>query len=655
MASEFDKHLRDYDLWKKQVTNVIYEYQDWLDDNKFSTTDIEMALIKNLRLLKKNHITVAFAAEFSRGKTELINALFFSTTGIRLLPSSPGRTTMCPTELLYDPKEPPYLRLLDIDTRLSDRHIEDYKKDPKQWTQIDLDCDSPEQMRETFQALLETKKVPYHTAEQLGLASDSQQQEVEVPCWRHAVISFPHPLLKNGLAILDTPGLNALGSEPELTLNMLPNAQAMIFVLAADTGVTQSDMEMWQHHIQGYRNKHPHSLAVVLNKIDSLQDDLMSDDEVSESIHKQTRETARLLELDEHSIFPLSAKQALVGKIKGNEDSIQRSQIASLETFLSERIMGSQKEILQRTVIDDIAEKTSQSSQLLSSKLNGLHKHLSELESIFNKSQQTTTELILSTRKEQTIYNKNIGHLKTSKHIFNTQISELQQIINTSRAQQIIEDGATRMKKSWTSVGIRMGMQTTFDELNTMLNETLNSTYSSIKLINAIYKKFKDEHQLTSEQPTAFNISSYQQQLERLLQEGIEFSNSPSAALTEQSILAKRFVNTIGQRATSIFEQANIDVKKWKSSALSPLIAEVSQQKKAIERRLESLKSVAAGKEALETKVTENKAESTHITDQLEKLKHLIEALQEPSASDNCEQSDEIETDSTPQSATSTG
>lgn len=635
MASEFDKHLRDYDLWKQQVTRVINDYQYWLDDNKLSNTDIEMTLIKNLRLLEKNHITVAFAAEFSRGKTELINALFFSTTGIRLLPSSPGRTTMCPTELFYDANEAPYIRLLDINTRLSDTHIEDYKKDPNQWTQINLDCDSPEQMRDTFQALLETKTVSLSTAEKLGLAGDSNQGEIEIPCWRHALISFPHPLLKNGLVVLDTPGLNALGSEPELTLNMLPNAQAMIFVLAADTGVTQSDMEMWQQHIQGYRSKHPHSLAVVLNKIDSLQDDLMSDDEVSALIRKQTKETSRLLELDTHSIFPLSAKQALVGKIKNDDQTIKRSQISSLENFLSERIMGSQKEILQHTVIDEIIARIQGSEKLLTCKLNGAQKLLDELNNIYNKSELTTGELILSTRKEQTIYNKNIGNLKTSKHIFNTQISELQHIISASRAQQIIEDGAGRMKKSWTSVGIRTGMQSTFDDLNTMLNETLSSTRSSIKLINSIYKKFKDEHQLKSEQPAIFDISIYQLQLEELLKEGIEFSNSPAAALTEQNALAKRFVDTIGQHATSIFKQANADVAKWKLAALAPLIAEVSQQKKVIETRLESLKSVSDGKEALKTKIAENKAESKFAAEQLEKLQLFIQQLQISNISDN--------------------
>ena len=59
---------------------------------------------------------------------------------------------------------------------------------------------------------------------------------LKFPQWRHAIVNFPHPLLKQGLIIVDTPGLNAIGTEPELTLNLIPNAHAVLFILAADTG-----------------------------------------------------------------------------------------------------------------------------------------------------------------------------------------------------------------------------------------------------------------------------------------------------------------------------------------------------------------------------------------------------------------------------------
>ena len=74
---------------------------------------------------------------------------------------------------------------------------------------------------------------------------------VDIPCWRHAVINFPHPLLQQGLVILDTPGLNAIGTEPELTLNLLPNAHAVLFILAADAGVTKTDLDVWNQHLAG--------------------------------------------------------------------------------------------------------------------------------------------------------------------------------------------------------------------------------------------------------------------------------------------------------------------------------------------------------------------------------------------------------------------
>ena len=44
------------------------------------------------------------------------------------LPSSAGRTTMCPTELMYDETFPPCIRLLPIETRSETLSTTEYKK-----------------------------------------------------------------------------------------------------------------------------------------------------------------------------------------------------------------------------------------------------------------------------------------------------------------------------------------------------------------------------------------------------------------------------------------------------------------------------------------------------------------------------------------------
>ena len=96
--------------------------------------------------LRNDRVMLAFLAEFSRGKTELINAMFFSGYGQRLLPSDIGRTTMCPTEIFYDGSEEPYVRLLPIETRQNDESISALKHKPVDWVQIKLNVDSQEDM-----------------------------------------------------------------------------------------------------------------------------------------------------------------------------------------------------------------------------------------------------------------------------------------------------------------------------------------------------------------------------------------------------------------------------------------------------------------------------------------------------------------------------
>ena len=98
----FKEQMRAYDRWKVDIAHAVNEYKQWLEDHRMGTPEVELRLHETLEGLKSDQLVIAFVAEFSRGKTELINAIFFSDYQRRLLPSEAGRTTMCPTELFYD-------------------------------------------------------------------------------------------------------------------------------------------------------------------------------------------------------------------------------------------------------------------------------------------------------------------------------------------------------------------------------------------------------------------------------------------------------------------------------------------------------------------------------------------------------------------------
>ena len=315
-----------------------------------------------LESLRNDRMVLAFLAEYSRGKTELINAMFFSDFKQRLLPSDVGRTTMCPTEIFCDPRDEPYIRLLPIETRKREDSIAVAQAAPDR---VGQDQAQPAVARGDGQghgaAWPKPRQVRVEEASALGLLDQkdfvtttvvTRGSKVEIPAWRHAMINYPHPLLKSGLVILDTPGLNALGTEPELTLKMIPNAHAILFLLAMDTGVTKSDLEIWQRYVQTYQTRR----IAVLNKVDLLWDDLKSRGPRSRTRSmRQVEDTCRLLELPRDHVIALSAQKALLARIRGDDQSMfERSGIRELEDLLANEIVPAKQEILRAAVVKEM-------------------------------------------------------------------------------------------------------------------------------------------------------------------------------------------------------------------------------------------------------------------------------------------------------------
>jgi hypothetical protein len=116
-SRELAARFEAYSDWRRRLSAAVSGLHDWLTQQDLADAQVDIKVQRILERLHQDRLVVAFVAEFSRGKSELINAIFFADFGQRLLPSSAGRTTMCPTELLYDAGLPPSIRLLPIETR----------------------------------------------------------------------------------------------------------------------------------------------------------------------------------------------------------------------------------------------------------------------------------------------------------------------------------------------------------------------------------------------------------------------------------------------------------------------------------------------------------------------------------------------------------
>lgn len=187
---------------RDRLVKIISDFKDWIEHHTEFEPDLLLRIFDLSENLKRDRLVLAFVAEFSRGKTELINALFFSDFKQRLLPSDAGRTTMCPTEIYYEPGTEPYIRLLPIETRFRDDSITALKRLPVEWNTVKLDVTDPNAMTSALRKLAETKVVFKVEARALGLWDENDpnlsymvkdQDRVEIPAWRYALINYPAP------------------------------------------------------------------------------------------------------------------------------------------------------------------------------------------------------------------------------------------------------------------------------------------------------------------------------------------------------------------------------------------------------------------------------------------------------------------------------
>lgn len=638
---QLDQRLQTYGAWRDNLIKTVEEFQVWLEDHELVSPEQEFRIFEAIEALRKDRLTVAFVAEFSRGKTELINALFFAHYGQRLLPSEAGRTTMCPTELFYDrDTEAAYIHLLPIETRMQDQSIADFKHETIHWTQIPLQVNDTAQVTEALHEVIRTKQVPIKRARELGLYDESTDpyfqahgrtpEQVEIPHWRHALISFPHALLKQGLVVLDTPGLNAMGNEPELTLSMLPSAQAVMFLLGADTGVTRSDMEMWQHHVRAVRDKSSKNLIVVLNKIDTMWDELKDSNSVNASIEAQRQATASQLQVDAERIFPVSAQKGLLAKVRDDARLLKESRLDQLETYLSETVLPRKQDIVRDTLVNQIGGMIDDNLTLLESRKSEASKQLDELRSLRGKNADVIMHLMTKSREEQASYLRNVESFQNSRRLLQNQARNMLDSLSMDNLDRLINKTREGMTHSWTTNGMKRGMETFFDGARDTMEQVSGHAEQTRMLIRATYKKFHEEHGLPQITPKQFSIAPFSTELERLYQEADAFRRSPVTTMTEQSYVIKKFFISLVSHTRSLFFKANQDANNWLKEVMNPLVQQIKEHKLTMEKRLETLRRISESRDTLEARIKELDTSLRNIKAQIDTLQQLNHSLNTP-------------------------
>ncbi|MDY7540291.1 dynamin family protein [Undibacterium sp. RTI2.1] len=606
--SNLVQKFQEYSDWRKGVVSALEQYRAWIHGSDMADAASDQRISRLLERLVDDKLTIAFVAEFSRGKSELINAIFFADYGQRILPSSAGRTTMCPTELLYDETIPPCIRLLPIETRKEAQSTSDYKGQHHVWTVLPLNISSGDGMLEAFKQVSLTKRVSIEEAKSYGLFDEDDPDAaleidenglVEISQWRHAIVNFPHPLLKEGLIIVDTPGLNAIGTEPELTLNLIPNAHAVLFILAADTGVTKSDIDVWRNHIGGGPGR-----MVVLNKIDSMWDELRTADEIEAQIKHQISTVAHNLSLDEKQIFPVSAQKGLVAKINKDAPLLAKSRLPTLEYALSKELIPSKQDIIRAQMTTDINEITGAQQAIISARTRSVVEQMMELKSLRGKNINVIEHMMRRIDAEKKEFDASLIKMQGTRAVFTRLSTEVYTSLGMDILREEIRKSREAMQKSKFSTGLKDAVKQFFSNIKFNLQASNKKTDEISEMMTIMYRKFSTEHGLALSAPMSFSLDKYIQEVasvEAVFQK--QFSTM-TLLTTSQVALMQKFFDSIAARVKQSFLQANRDVEAWQKVVMAPLEAQIREHKGQLKNRMQSIQRIHVATDSLEEKIS---------------------------------------------------
>lgn len=638
MATSFNEQFDQHGAWRREFALRLKLLGEWLKDHDLIDSAVEERLRRLEGQMRTDKVMVAFVAEFSRGKSELINAIFFAGYKRRIMPASAGRTTMCPTELGYDAEVPPCLRLLPIETRLQTQPLMEWRMVPEKWHRVDLDVNDPAQLAQAFEKVSEIRRVTIEEAKALGFWHEDAPEDnpmkgadglVEVPKWRHALINIAHPLLKQGLVILDTPGLNAIGAEPELTVNLIPQAHAVVFILAADTGVTKSDLAIWREHLIA-EDADADSRLVVLNKIDTMWDALSTPAQVQAQIDRQRKTTAEILGLQEQQVIPVSGQKGLVAKVNSNVELLKASNLPQLEQALAHGVMGQRQNILRGAVGTNITELRTEVMRALSIRRRDLAEQMVELKGLRGKNTSVIKHMRARIEQEQADFDASGARIHAVRSVHLKLLRDVFNLLGTSTLKSEMSELTTALRTPGLKLGVRKAYGRTFDRLREGLRQAEKVSGEIQTMLTGTFRQLNAEYGFSLQAPREPDLARYERDLDLVERSHNQYLGVSNALKLAQPEFADRLVRALATRLRVIYESALGEVELWNKSAAAQLDAQLRERRRNFGRRLEAIERIQQAASGLDDRIAEIQSQEAAL-DQLDaKLAELTGHLTSP-------------------------
>jgi GTPase SAR1 family protein len=620
------ERLADLKSWRLGSLHQIERITNLLQRVGYLDEALATRLAALQKRVQREKVTVAFIAEAGRGKSELVNALFFADSPTKLLPSGFNQSTRCTTELQFRRDEQSGIRLLPIESRESPRRLEDFEDSESDWRTVLFDADNPESLRRAFGTLSETRRIHLNEAVAWGLHSEAlgtvhEGGWVDVPRWRYAKINFPHPLLDAGLVVIDTPGIGALTAEPELARKRIPNADAVILVIDASEGVTKADISIWKDQLGGGRNlrererdESRQTRLIALNKIDMLrkEDVLDPKDADRDWLHEidlRVQDVADLLRVEPIKVIPVSAKLAEQSRQQDSQDLLMRSRVYQLSRALAQNLPRDRQAPLALEIStrlsDAIEDAQTKLDQERFDKLEGLRM----LDDIRHKNETLSAAVNKDATDRIDMLQRIIEEIATIRPVHAKLNTELKELSDTQIAQNDIDKTKLALSQSVLPSTVTETIEQYFRITRRRVMEIESKIEEVRSLFSNIGENVYRSLELGAYELHPFATQRFMSEVDRAEEKArTELSRTSNLLMRRGTPLADQFEFVVSPTVMPIFNIAHRELPTWMKGLYHSLERPVDEVNRRLAERAAKVEMIRSVELDLAEKISEIQA-----------------------------------------------
>lgn len=287
-----------YQWLQEKVNELVFliNSQTQLSDTLNLETEVSKELKRFAQVVSEETFKVLIIGAFSSGKSSFINALL----GERILPVKrlPSTATIC--EIKYG--EHKKCVLFPKSTGYKHKKGQEIYYEP-------------------FEVSIEELN-DYVLIDHNNFSEDDKK--ISTP-FEKMILYWPLGICKDGVEIIDSPGLNDPDSNDKITLEYLNNADAVIYCMPSTQAYTDLDRKT----LEDLNNNGYKSILFILTHIDQIESHELDEFKI---INKN--QLSRYTALGENGVIFTNTLDALKGKIENNQELLTKSNFPILETEL---------------------------------------------------------------------------------------------------------------------------------------------------------------------------------------------------------------------------------------------------------------------------------------------------------------------------------